>query len=157
VTSAPLTRVVGAWKSAYGLSTAYAEPGEGSEALAAAGFDVAAPFEGAPSRDVAVVEGAIGDDWGDRAARAAALCSKAVVVVTPAGRAPGARPIEAIAPHLWRLGRVREREAYDFAVPFADVLPTSVRRRLARHEAFLVDIAPRTPQARLRRRLRQAP
>jgi hypothetical protein len=152
-----LARVLGEWRHVYRLATAYAEPGEAAEALEAAGIDVGRPHEGARMRDMVVVEGAVGDDWSARAARLATLATKAIVVVTPSGFATGARPIEAVAPKLWALGRVRERTAYAFAIPFAELMPSRLRLRFARREVFLVDVAPRTPQARLRRRLNQAP
>src|SRR5262249_10460746 len=101
------------------------------------------------------------------------LAKKAVLVIVPSGTAAFARPIETIAKELWRLGRVREREAYDFALPFGPLaagafdripIPANGVLRAAflriwrpRREAFRVDVAARTPQARLRRRLGQAP
>jgi hypothetical protein len=61
---------------------------------------------------------------------------------------------EALAPVLWEIGRVREHV-------FLDVPPLGLRapklvRRVAPLHAFVVDVTPRTPQARRRLRLETA-
>ena len=61
---------------------------------------------------------------------------------------------EALAPVLWEIGRVREHM-------FLEVPPLGLRaprlvRRVAPQHAFVIDVTPRTPQARRRLRLETA-
>ncbi len=59
-----------------------------------------------------------------------------------------------LAPVLWAIGRVRDHEFLDVP-PLAAGSPSLVRfgPRLAGHHAFVVDVTPRSPQARRRLRL----
>ena len=59
-----------------------------------------------------------------------------------------------LAPVLWELGRVREHTYLDVPKGLED-MPPSIVARTARWHAFVVDVRPRTPQAR-RRLLRTA-
>jgi hypothetical protein len=58
---------------------------------------------------------------------------------------------EALAPVLWEIGRVREHAFLD--VPPLGVRAPKLARRVAPFHAFVVDVTPRSPQARRRLRL----
>jgi hypothetical protein len=102
--------------------------------------------------------------WHEYALSLAGLARKVLVVLVTNpertwSRRAGDRAVVELAGVLWRAGRVRERtylglpsllssreyDARSFPAPF-------VVRRTARVQAFVVDTAPRTPQARLRLR-----
>jgi hypothetical protein len=107
--------------------------------------------------------GAIG--WEEHLVSLGRLARKALVVVVPnperLGLRHGARGprVTDLARVLWRIGRVRERAYLDVPrlvaaghrgamhVPVGPLV-----RRTAGMQAFVVDTAPRTPQARLRLR-----
>ncbi len=90
-------------------------------------------------------------DWRASFVRAASLATKLLVVLAPNG--PRAVRTAVLAPALWAIGRVREHTYVD--VPFGlERAPAWLVRRLARSHVFVVDVRPRTRQAR--RRLQRA-
>jgi hypothetical protein len=106
-----------------------------------------------------------GASWAEHVARLGRLARKALVVIVPnADRGwPLARETLStveLASVLWQVGRVRERAylsvprlAAGLGVPEESQVPVGpIVRRTARWQAYVVDTAPRTPQAR--RRLR---
>lgn len=155
--TAELDLLVAGWVRVYGVRTAYAVGDEGRDALAHAGVDVAAPNGGAAGKRDLVLTGLAP---ADELARLAALAAKVVVVIGPNTRRAFAEArIDTVGPLVWGIGRVKERFAFD-APPALEGLvglaPARLRSRLCRREAFLVDVSPRTPQAR-RKLLRTVP
>ena len=124
------------------------------------------PLEGA---DLVVAHSlALAPDWRAYLRSLAARARKALVVVARNPQSVGATAARmlgrggevdlgrtaTLAPLLWELGRVREHVYLE--VPAAlERMPPSVVARTARDHAFVVDVRPRTPQAR-RRQLRLA-
>jgi hypothetical protein len=150
-----LDALVTAWAAAYGVTSAW-ETGGGAcaSALRARGVTVDPAPESGDARDMVIVHDVTrGSDWAARATALAKLASKLVVVTAANTRRRGATRIEELAPLLWTIGRVKERELYDFPLPALARAPRALRARVARSEAFAIDVSPRTPQARRRRRL----
>jgi hypothetical protein len=99
------------------------------------------------------------DGWAAQLAELGKLSARALIVVVrnPRGildrlASPPLAPMchtSAIAPVLWQIGRVREHVFFDGG-RLAHALEASpkLQARVARMHAFLVDTAPRTPQAR---------
>jgi len=89
----------------------------------------------------------------------AKLAVKLVVVIAPNPGALAARvrgtgvwgATESLAPVLWSLGRVREHVFVDFPALAAGI--PRLLRALARSHVFVVDVTPRSPQARRKLRL----
>ncbi|MGO8996492.1 MAG: hypothetical protein ACLQVI_24520 [Polyangiaceae bacterium] len=133
-----------------------------------------------PKADLVVVHGGArpGDwrDWRASLLELGKLASKLVVVCTRnpeawnvevsslLARLPGLPPpaddasgdagwgrTRALAPVLWEIGRVKEHAFLD--VPPLGQRAPRLARRLAPSHAFVVDVTPRTPQARRRVRL----
>ena len=88
------------------------------------------------------------DNPGAWAAQARALVSR--VTHGPNGHGGWGRT-DALAPVLWALGRVREHAFLD--VPPLGQRSPKLASRVAPRHAFVVDVTPRTPQARRRLRL----
>ncbi len=133
---------------------------------------VASPMDAElPKSDLVVIHGgAPHDDWREELRGLGRLASKLVVLAVEnrgAWRAElharmadlkgetngdaGWGRTEALAPVLWEIGRVREHTYLDVP-PVGVRLPTLVRR-LAPTHAFVIDVTPRSPQARRRLRL----
>lgn len=129
-----------------------------------------------PKSDLVLVHGSTPPgDWHATLAALAKHATKLVIVVAenplawPAqarallekrGRANGANGANghsgwgktaALAPVLWEIGRVREHAFLD--VPAIGLRSPKLAARLAPRHAFVVDVTPRSPQARRRLRL----
>ena len=88
------------------------------------------------------------DNPGAWSAQARALMSR--VTHGPNGHGGWGRT-DALAPVLWALGRVREHAFLD--VPALGLRSPKLTPHVAARHAFVVDVTPRTPQARRRLRL----
>ena len=154
-----LIDLVKGWVVAHEVTTAYATSAEGRDALARAGVRVDAPGDAdAEKRDMVLTE--LGAAGGAEVTRLAALASKLVVVVADNARRPF-HPglIMEVGPLVWSIGRVRDRVPYDMPEKMnglKSLVPARLLRRLVRREAWVVDVTPRTPQAR-RKLLRTVP
>jgi hypothetical protein len=131
---------------------------------------VAGPGEALEPADLVVAHDSLAavPDWRAYLRQLAALATKVLVVVVPNPQSVGTaaarilgRGVEvslgrtaSLAPVLWELGRVREHTYFDVPAGLGR-MPRAVVVRAARLHAFVVDVRPRTPQAR-RRLLRQA-
>jgi hypothetical protein len=130
-----------------------------------------------PKSDLVLVHGGAPRDWQSTLAQLAKHATKAMIVVVdnprawpaqarsflawvkgsngahaPFAHAPlGWGDTAELAPVLWGIGRVREHAFLD--VPPLGVRAPRLARRLAPQHAFVVDVAPRSPQARRRLRL----
>jgi hypothetical protein len=121
-----------------------------------------APFalEALPKCDLAVAFDAVAHDvdWRSYLLALAGRAAKGLVVVARNPRdlagGRGAVPDSAIAEALWAIGRVRDRVYFDLRFSLAGAAPERIRRRFAAHEAFLVDVTPRTQTQARRRALR---
>jgi hypothetical protein len=128
-----------------------------------------------PRSDLVVVHGAApGSDWREALRAFGKHAAKLVVVEAEnpgtwkaeltsrwarlrGGEADGADGwgrTDALAPVLWEMGRVREHAFLD--VPPVGVGRPGLARRVAPAHAFVVDVTPRSPQARRRLRLETA-
>ena len=127
-----------------------------------------------PKSDLVVVHGdAPGSDWRTPLLALGKLAVKLVVVgvENPGAWRAEARSLfarvaggvnggsgwgrtEALAPVLWEIGRVREHAFLD--VPRLATRAPRLARRVAPRHAFVVDVTPRSPQARRRLRLETA-
>ena len=124
---------------------------------------VKSPHDALEAADLVMVHDALGQagDWRAYLGKLAGLARKALVVLVPnprrllsIGREAALGSTATLAPVLWELGRVREHAYVD--VPWGlDRAPASVVVRAARSHVFVVDVRPRTRQAR-RRMLRTA-
>jgi len=129
-----------------------------------------------PKSDLVLIHGGVPEgDWKGAFATLAKLAVKLVIVVAdnPLAWPAQARSFMArmrgtngsngtnghtawgktaeLAPVLWEMGRVREHAFLD--VPPLGVRSPKLAPRLAPRHAFVIDVAPRTPQARRRLRL----
>jgi hypothetical protein len=124
---------------------------------------VTGPGDALEPADLVMVHDALQEvpDWQAYLKRLAGLARKVLVVLAPNprrvfgwGKGAALGNTAMLAPALWELGRVREHTYID--VPWGlDRAPMSVVIRAARGHAFVVDVRPRTRQAR-RRMLRTA-
>jgi hypothetical protein len=121
--------------------------------------NIASPRDDDEKHDMVVIHGHVDPSEIPLLAKRA---TKLVVVVAPNPRAiqarvPGAAAdtswgaTESLAGVLWQIGRVREHLWID-APAFARAMPR-VQRALARRHVFVVDVTPRSPQARRKVRL----
>jgi hypothetical protein len=156
-----LISLVAGWVAAHDVTTAYATSVEGREALARAGVHADAPGPGpgeAEKRDLVLTE--LGASSDAEVTRVAALASKVVVVLADNARRPfHSDRIMEVGPLVWSIGRVRERIPFDLPASMDGVkslVPARFLRRLTRREAWVIDVTPRTPQAR-RKLLRTVP
>jgi hypothetical protein len=124
---------------------------------------VTSPRDALEPADLVMVHDALGEaaDWRAYLEQLAGLARKVLVLLVPNpqhllgwGRERALGSLATLAPVLWELGRVREHTYVD--VPWGlDRGPRSVVVRAARAHVFVVDVRPRTRQAR-RRMLRTA-
>jgi hypothetical protein len=160
-----VSRLVQSVAAACGASTVMADDalaGSPGGATAVRVVTPAAAAEGAERVDLVVSfdAPAHGAGWEAYFAALARRAEKSLLVVVRNAERPGqgtAPDTSAIARVLWQVGRVRQHVYLGVPRFFAsaDVVPVPAGllvRRTARLHAFVVDTAPRTPQAR--RRLR---
>lgn len=128
-----------------------------------------------PKSDLVVIHGdQPGGDWRHELTTFGSRASKLVVVSVPNAGAWPARArrllakvrgedvaredgwgrTEALAPVLWSIGRVREHTYVE--VPSLGERAPKLVPRVAQRHVFLVDVSPRTPQARRKVRLQTA-
>jgi hypothetical protein len=131
------------WKQEYGVGSV---------------LHVTGPHEPLEPADLVMVHDALAQagDWRAYLRKLAGLARKVLVLLAPNpqsvlgwGREASLGSTTTLAPVLWELGRVREHTYVD--VPWGlDRAPASVLVRAARSHAFVVDVRPRTRQARRR-------
>ncbi len=129
------------WKQEYGVESV---------------LHVTSPHEALEPADMVMVHDALAQagDWRAYLKKAAGVARKVFVLLAPNpqsvlewGREAALGSTTTLAPVLWELGRVREHAYVD--VPWGlGRAPPSVVARAARSHAFVVDVRPRTRQAR---------
>jgi len=119
---------------------------------------VTSPHEALEPADMVMVHDSLAQagDWRAYLRKLAGLARKVLVLLAPNpqslltwGREAALGSTTTLAPVLWELGRVREHTYVD--VPLGlDRAPPPVVVRAARSHVFVVDVRPRTRQARRR-------